>query len=43
MFVVGVVLVIVGVCLVVVCDLFCRFGCGWIKMVIEVVNFGWII
>ena len=40
---VGVVLVIAGACLAVVCDLLRRFGCGWTKMATEVANSGRII
>ena len=40
---VGVVLVIAGACLAVVCDLLRRFGCGWTKMATEAPNSGRII
>ena len=40
---VGVVLVIAGACLAVVCDLLRRFGCGWTKMATEAANSGRII
>lgn len=35
---VGVVLVIAGACLAIVCDLLRRFGCGWTKMAPEAAN-----
>ena len=38
MFAVGVVLVIAGACLAVVCDLLRRLGCGWTKMATEAAN-----
>ena len=37
---VGVVLVIAGACLAVVCDMLRRFGCGWTKMTTEAANSG---
>lgn len=40
---VGVVLVIAGACLAVVCDLLRRFGCGWTKVATEAANSGRII
>ena len=40
---VGVVLVIAGACLAVVCDLLRRLGCGWTKMATEAANSGRII